>query len=144
MDSKAGLTRKQREFVESIERNTEGLTFVSTGVCPGCEQCRDELDIKTPCECGGESNWPEGEFYCDDCDGKGERSLTMAEFEEQWHNGEICDESGFSWQGCDLCGSSLGGNMSVWHAIDKDGNIIHGEHACVDCVVYLANGDLPE
>lgn len=135
----AGLTREQREFVLAIDANTEGLTAVSTGPCPGCETCRNEYGVKVPCECKGEA-----EKYCDACDDKGVRPPTMAEFEEQWHSDELCCEGFFSWQGCDLCGSPLGGNFELWHAVDANGEIIHGENACVDCVCYLANGDLPE
>lgn len=141
----AGLTAKHRDFVLAIDRNMDGLEAVSTGICPGCEQCRDEYGIKVPCACGGEENWPEnGEFYCDDCDGRGERAPTMEEFEEQVSSGDVCDEGHFTWAGCDICGSSLGGDHYEWHAVDKDGAIIHGDDACVDCMMYLANGDLPE
>ena len=149
------LTAKQRDYVESIERNTAGLTAISTGPCPGCEQCRDEYGIPVPCECkarsGGdfpdceachESTCTDCPLICDNCDGRGNRPPTMAEFEEQWHNGETVCEGSFSHQGCDLCGSSLRGTMEPWHAIDANGEIIHGEHACVDCALYLANGDL--
>lgn len=111
----AGLTRKQRDFVRAIERNTGGLKAVSTGACPGCEQCRDE--------------------YAHDS--------TMEQFSEQCRSGEVINEGFFSWHGCDLCGSSIGGTFQPWHGIDSDGAIIHGERACVDCVCYLANGDLP-
>lgn len=38
------LTKKQEEFVDTIARNTEGLRFLSTGKCPGCEECGEELD----------------------------------------------------------------------------------------------------
>jgi len=112
----AGLTPKQRKFVLAIDANTEGLEAVSTGICPGCETCRKE--------------------YAAD--------LSAEEFHEAWHNGQICAEPFFSWRGCDICGSHLGGSFEPWHAVDANGEIIHGERACVDCVCYLANGDLPE
>jgi len=115
------MTTKQREFVESIERNTKGLSAVSTGICPGCEQCRTEYGVRI--------------------DG---REPTMAEFEEQWSTQEALCEPYFSWARCELCGSPLGGNREPWHAIDDaTGKIIHGDHCCVDCTLYLANGDLP-
>jgi hypothetical protein len=139
------LTPKQQEYIEAVERNTAGLTAVSTGPCPGCKQCRDEYGITVPCEC---QNLPdcEGEPdpFCDDCDGHGDRQPTMAEFSEQWSNGKIVEEGGFSWDGCDICGSSLGGTMEPWHGVDSSNKIIHGDCACVDCVVYLANGDIPD
>lgn len=111
----AGLTAKQRDFVIAIDANTEGLDAVSTGVCPGCETCRDE--------------------YGPD--------MSEEEFDEALSSGKIVAEPFFSWHGCDLCGSSLGGNFEPWYAVDKNGEITHGDRACVDCVVYLANGDLP-
>jgi hypothetical protein len=52
-------------------------------------------------------------------------------------------EGGFSWRPCGICGNELGGNREVWHAI-MDGEIRHYPNACIDCVVYLANGDEPE
>lgn len=144
MTSKCGLTRKQRAFVEAIERNTAGLTAVSTGVCHGCEQCRDEHGQKITCPtCNGEG-WIDEDNDCQDCDGDGKRQLTMEEFEEEWSHGRVDAEPSFSWSGCDICGSSLGGNMEPWHGVDENGEIVHGDNACVDCVMYLANGDLPE
>ena len=104
------------KYIESVEANLEGLTAVSSGVCPGCEVCRDELS-------------PES---------------TMEEFYELWSEGKVDSEASFAWQGCDVCGSQLFGNFECWHAIDEDGEIIHGNHCCVDCVLYLAYGDVPE
>lgn len=112
----AGLSRRQHDFVSTIEANTEGLAAVSVGVCPGCAVCKAE--------------------YVPDA--------TMKEFEELWSSGVICAEPFFSWDGCDLCGSPLGGNFENWHATDENNEIVHGDRACEDCVQYLANGDLPE
>ena len=69
---------------------------------------------------------------------------TREQFEEAMDNGEIVQEPFFSWEGCDLCGSHLGGNFEPWHAVDANNEIVHGQRACVDCVVYLANGELPD
>ena len=103
-------------FVARINRNTKGLKAVSTGCCPDCETCRDE--------------------YAHDS--------TMAEYNALLESGRLIQDPFFSWQGCDLCGSTLGGNFEPWHAIDKNGDVMHGDRACVDCICYLANGDLPE
>ena len=111
----AGLTAKQREFVLSIDSNTEDLTAVSTGICPGCETCREEF---AP-------------------------ALSAEEFDEAVSSGRVYDGGAFSRQGCDLCGSPLGGTFEVWHAVDTEGVIVHGERACVDCVCHLANDALP-
>ena len=130
------MTKKQKRFVEAIERNTEGLQAVSTGPCSGCEQCRDEYGVEVACECGGDDD-------CEKCDGHAKRPPTMEEFDEQLSTEQAFSEGFFSWQGCDLCDSSLDGTFEPWHAVDANNEIIHGERACVDCVMYLANGDLP-
>lgn len=138
------MTKKQQRFVDAIERNTEGMTAVSTGICPGCEQCRDEYGRPVRCECqDNPENDGEPDPDCEQCDGTGQRPPTMEEFEEQWSTQEAYCEPFFSWSGCDLCDSRLGGNFEVWHAVDANNEIFHGEHACTDCVMYLANGDLP-
>jgi len=49
----------------------------------------------------------------------------------------------FSWSACDVCDSSLGGDRHAAHACDEDGNVIHLD-ICVDCLVYIANGEEPE
>ena len=49
----------------------------------------------------------------------------------------------FSWSRCDTCNSDLGGDREVGHAFTDDGTMIH-LYACVDCVVHLANGELPD
>lgn len=58
------------------------------------------------------------------------------------------DEPSFSWSACDTCGSTLGGNREVGHAWvhinDVLGDVIVHLSCCTDCVVFIANGDLPE
>jgi len=132
-------TNAQKEYIESVEYYTRGLEAVSTGICPGCEECCAEYGLEVACECGGEA-----EEYCDLCDDTGKRPPTMEEFEEQWSCGDVTTQPSFSWSGCDLCGSTLGGDKEVWHGVDRDNNIVHGEYACMDCVFYLANGDIPQ
>ena len=53
------------------------------------------------------------------------------------------DEGSFSWSTCDCCGSHLGGDRFAAHGRDIDGNILHLD-VCVDCLMYIANGDEPE
>ena len=53
------------------------------------------------------------------------------------------DEASFSWRSCGVCGSKLAGDRFVWHA-QLDGNLVHFDDACVDCVQYIANGEEPE
>ena len=51
-----------------------------------------------------------------------------------------------------MCGTTLGGDREVWHALDTNyqdtpiaDRVLHHFHdVCTDCVLYLANGDEPE
>jgi len=104
------------EYVEAVESNLEGLEFVSVGICPGCETCREE--------------------YAPDS--------TPEEFEDLWSSGEVHAEPFFSRLGCDICSSVLGGDFEPWHGVNENNEIVHGERACQDCLCYLANGDLPD
>lgn len=61
-------------------------------------------------------------------------------------NEGIYEEGRFSWSSCDLCGSRLGGDRYAAHFFvddDPQKDVIHIE-VCVDCLMYLANGDEPE
>jgi len=102
------------KYTDSVEQNLEGLTAVSTGLCPGCGECADQ--------CG----------------------LEPEEYEQAYEEGSVCDEGGFSWSGCGICGSTLGGTLYTWHGINSEGEILHFDDACTDCVMYLANGVEPE
>ncbi len=101
-------------FALAVEAGLAGLTAVSPGICPGCETCRDELGYDS-----------------------------LAELEIAWENGEAPNEPHFSWRPCECCGSHLGGDREPAHGIDENGDIVHFS-VCVDCVLYLANGDEPE
>lgn len=110
------------KYTEAVENNLAGLEAVSTGPCPGCEECASNRG------------------YC-----------CAHSFAAAYEAGEVEPEPSFSWSSCDICGSHLGGDREEWHAIvpNKDGTlkggeIFHGNNACVDCVVYLANGEEPE
>ena len=103
------------QYTDSVEAELEGLRAVSTGICPGCETCKDDLG-----------------FEC------------LSQLQEAWESGNTVDEPHFTWSGCDICGNTLGLDAEVWHAIDEHNAIMHFNHACVDCVVYIANGDEPE
>ena len=63
-----------------------------------------------------------------------------------WKNGDIEEDGHFSSYPCDLCGSSLGGDRYAAHFFADDNpqkELCHIE-VCVDCRLYLANGDEPE
>ena len=69
--------------------------------------------------------------------------MEQEEFEEAWASGDICEEASFSNYPCGICGCNLGGDRSAWHFI-LDGEIHHEDDACTDCVLFLANGDVPD
>jgi len=52
------------------------------------------------------------------------------------YNEEVGDEGEFSWQPCELCHSTLGGQRYAAHALDSNDELIHLE-ICVDCVQNL-------
>ena len=56
------------------------------------------------------------------------------------------DEGGFSRSGCDTCGSGLGGTLHAGHLLRGHGDTFECIHVeiCVDCLLFSANGDLPE
>lgn len=66
------------------------------------------------------------------------------------HEQDCANEGGFSWSSCDSCGSHLGGNRYPAHGIIAETmEAARGAEAthfdvCVDCLMYHANGDLPE
>lgn len=54
----------------------------------------------------------------------------------------VGEESGFTWRGCPLCHQQLGGDRL--ELLYVDGGITYKEHICIDCALYVANGDVPE
>ena len=56
--------------------------------------------------------------------------------------GELVVEPFFSWHQCGVCGSQFGGDRYPAHYLD-DGELCHVD-ICVDCLLYSANGDLPQ
>jgi len=102
------------DYTERVEHNLKGLEAVSSGICPGCQECAD--------------TWTDGD---------------LEHLKDEWPTGGFCDEGSFSKQGCSVCGNPLGNTLFAWHAI-LDGEIVHFDDMCPDCVMYLANGDEPE
>ncbi len=101
-------------FIDRYEQTTKGLKAISCGLCPNCETCASAYD------------------------------LTVDELNQGIENCTLEDEGGFSHftGGCDTCNSHLGGTTFAAHAI-SEGEIVHME-SCRDCVMYMANGDLPD
>ncbi len=107
-------TAPPSEFAAAVERGLAGCIAPSIGICPGCSTCAD--------------TWTDGD---------------LAALAEGVECGEIESESSFSWGGCVVCGSTLGGDREPLHWIDDAGEICHEFGACVDCIIYMANGDEP-
>lgn len=134
-------------YTDRVEYNLKGCEAVSTGVCPGCDECREVDDRFTVREVDGEEGC--GGFYtfkanpgpAFDSEDAAEAASKEAH-KEAWSSGDLYDEPSFSWRECGICGSRLGGERSTWHYI-ADGRIWHHNDACTDCVLYLANGDEP-
>ena len=87
----------------------KGLTAISTGICPGCQECADTH-----------------------ADGDVEKLQRL------WETGRLADEASFSWSACECCGSHLGGDRTVAHAVDSKNETIHMDGFCMDCVFYIA------
>lgn len=83
------------------------LTFMSTGLCAGCEVCRQN-----------------------------HRYQSLDDFDVDISSGVVCDEPSFSWQPCELCGSTLGGDRYSGHGREPNDNIVHVE-ICLDCLQSL-------
>ena len=66
-----------------------------------------------------------------------ERNLATLQFPS------VGDECGFSWHSCWTCERPLGGTRHELNYVGEDGQI-YNEEICIDCVLYIANGDLPE
>lgn len=138
------------EFERNVERLTAGLSFLSTGACPGCE------------DCGLPSKWiltglPEGAaplmpFYDSEDEALEEVEALCAVFpgaeigaeekEPSQREIDLASEPGFSWSECDTCGSALGGDRHPAHARLSSGQLIHLS-VCEDCLFYLNYGTLP-
>ena len=93
------------------------------------------------------ANTPTGYSLCLDsvCKEHGER---RCEDYSCRHADEDSVELGFSWRGCDSCGSHLGGDRYTLAYVSpyKDGfgcDILELS-SCQDCLFYCANGDEPE
>jgi hypothetical protein len=103
------------EYTKAVENGLKGINFPSTGICPGCSDCASDFDFKN-----------------------------IKALDTAYESGELCNEAHFSWRECGICGSQLGGDREVWHWVDDNNVIVHEPGACVDCIMYLANGDEPD
>lgn len=84
---------------------TNDLNFVSTGLCPNCEICKD--------------NWGYD---------------SMEKFNQDISSGDLQDSGNFSWNPCDDCNTRLGGDSFVAHGINSSKELIHFK-ICYDCLM---------
>lgn len=131
-------------FIERFERGTKGLQALSVGsyphvICDRCKGTKLESADDDPCEeCNGTGLTCE----CPDCEG----NVTFYENDPL----QPIDEGSFSWRECETCSSHLGGDRHRAHALMSDtpdnlqGKPLIHLDVCVDCLFYIANGDLPE
>jgi len=79
-------------------------------------------------------------YACSDCqDAHG--FCCMHSAKAAYESGEVSEEGHFSHDRCDMC-RSLPGNRYAAHGT-IDGTSYHFE-VCQDCLMYIANGELPE
>lgn len=132
------MNAKQYEiYKQAVEHNLKGLEFVSTGACPGCEECGLENKTCPDCDGAGVLISDEGRATeCEKCQGQGTIEPTE-------HETELAGEPHFSWSACEACGSSLGGNREPAHGRTKDGSLLHFS-VCADCVYFLNYGQLDD
>lgn len=133
-------TTEYQAYQEAVARGLKGLHAVSTGACPGCEDCGltdsqcshcdgEGIDVEQPDD--GTQDRP-----CPKCGGTGIIEPTE-------HDRELADEPHFSWHACECCGSTLGGDRHPAHGLDANGDLIHFE-VCTDCLYYLNYGQLDD
>jgi len=100
---------KLEDRIEGNKRITgyisDSLKFVSSGLCPRCQDC---------------------------CDSFGYDSIE--EFNRDIESGNIEDEGSFSWNPCNDCNINLGGDSFVAHGIDENGDLVHFK-ICRDCLM---------
>lgn len=105
----------QTDFTAAVEEGLEGLDAASTGIGGDCEKCAES------------------------------HGMEPAEFKDAVECGDIPNEGSFSWSSCGICGSHFGGDRYKWHALHTEtSELMHFDDACTDCILYLANGDVPE
>lgn len=143
------MTSYTDTVARAIDRDFGGVKgALSTGLCPGCDECRadfpDYLPDEPDYELGG-GVWMVEAIPEETYASEGEAIIASREaFDQAWSSGEVFSEPAFSHRPCQVCGSHLAGDRQVIHWIGTDGELLHDDGACVDCVLYLANGDEPE
>ena len=134
----AELSKSDKAFIAAIAHNWPDY-IIAVGASR-LECCVPSYARDTCGVCSGDG--------CDDCADTGVELLENISDELL----QLFDEASFSWAECDSCGSRLGGNRHNAHAIHHEAfgpdakrpDDIHHIDICTDCVMFHANGDLPE
>lgn len=138
---------KHNQFLSSVEHNLRGVHFFGVGACMGCDDCG--LAPRECPSCGGDGKRFEHNHNgepCRVCDGKGTVEPTERERESADSGNE------FSSASCDSCGTYLAGSRYPAHGVlsltmedaqKPEREITHFD-VCADCLVFHANGDLPD
>ena len=118
------LTDKQIAFCNAADKACSETKYgISPGIAPCCSQCQSEYD------------------------------KTSGELAHDLEHGNLADEPSFSHHSCECCGNGLGGNRYVAHAlvqVKSNDNprklqwLTEHYEICEDCVLYIANGDVPD
>ena len=109
-------TTEQKAFCEAIAQNTKGIDDLSTGWSAICPECYEPYGLC--CEHAAKAH--------------------------QEEHPDIGSEGHFSWHRCDCCGSTFGGDRHPAHGwMENHQELVHLE-VCVDCLMFIANGDSPE
>lgn len=147
-------SKRGKAFLARFRRGTKGINHLSVGAYPHdtCKACNGTgLDLSTVLTVGDAARvmafvLDDDTDACDDCNGKGS---TCACSECSDFDPEVGDEGHFSWRDCDACGSGLGGDRHAAHGLialkprARRTHLIHLD-VCTDCLVFVANGDLPD
>ena len=82
---------------------------------------------------------PGPSFGCREC---GLEDVLSHDADAQARYDAACD-SFFTWSRCPACGG-LAGDRHAVHFWSDDGTIDGHEDVCSDCLLYIANGDVPD
>jgi hypothetical protein len=99
-----------------------------------CTRCPDTWTEKIT----GKGTFAEDDFLEDLCPTCGNYGTLTIEDED-----EVSDDLGFSHENCDCCGSPLGGDRHAASLINP-GHDALPLSVCSDCLMYIANGDVPD
>lgn len=106
-----------KDYMLTVEENTNDLHYLSAGLCSTCEHCRDAYGYDSE-----------------------------NDFERAIQDGDVFDEGHFSYCECDACGTKLGGERYALHGYWLDDNgqptiLVHLE-VCPDCQYFLEYGTI--